>query len=183
MRISCFRAKAHRVFHWWIYDDTTTVFHARVLWGLVLIMWSFGIKTTCFTISCKMSWKTMLSFLPKPVNNLICCKTGLIWVVKRATSLFNSFCSNVARQDTCFLWSRTKHGARIHGPLIWMGLMDIFFKKESKGEMNNKHYGCHQATEISQTRFGGVDRWYLLSFPVSLSIFEFVIASSWDTSW
>ena len=34
----------------------------------------------------------------KPVNNLICCKTGLIWVVKRATSLFNSFCRNVARQ-------------------------------------------------------------------------------------
>ena len=34
----------------------------------------------------------------KPVNNLICCKTGLMWVVKRATSLFNSFCSNNARQ-------------------------------------------------------------------------------------
>ena len=34
----------------------------------------------------------------KPVNNLICCKTGLMWVVKRPTSLFNSFCSNVARQ-------------------------------------------------------------------------------------
>ena len=25
----------------------------------------------------------------KPVNKLICCKTGLTWVVKRATSLFN----------------------------------------------------------------------------------------------
>ena len=34
----------------------------------------------------------------KPVNNLICCKTGLMWVVKRASSLFNPFCSNVARQ-------------------------------------------------------------------------------------
>ena len=36
----------------------------------------------------------MLPVLPpmfKPVNNLICCKTGLMWVVKRATSLFNSF--------------------------------------------------------------------------------------------
>ena len=43
----------------------------------------------------------MLRVLPptfKPVNILICCKTGLMWVVKRATSLFNSFCSNVARQ-------------------------------------------------------------------------------------
>ena len=42
----------------------------------------------------------MLRVLPrtfKPVNNLICCKTGLMWVVKRATSLFNSFSSSVAR--------------------------------------------------------------------------------------
>ena len=33
---------------------------------------------------------TMLRVLPptlKPVNNLICCKRGLIWVVQRATSL------------------------------------------------------------------------------------------------
>ena len=36
-------------------------------------------------------------------DNLICCKTGLMWVVKRATSLFNSFCSNVAKQVTHFL--------------------------------------------------------------------------------
>ena len=43
----------------------------------------------------------MLRVLPvtfKPVNNLICCKTGLMWLVKRATSLYNSFCSNVSRQ-------------------------------------------------------------------------------------
>ena len=48
----------------------------------------------------------MLRVLPpmvKPVNNMIFCKTGLMWVVKRATSLFNSFCSNVARQVACFL--------------------------------------------------------------------------------
>ena len=38
------------------------------------------------------------------------------------------------------------------------GRLKFFFKKESKGEMNNKHYGWHQPTEISQTRFGGVDR-------------------------
>ena len=36
---------------------------------------------------------TMLHVLPltlKPVDNLICCKRGLTWVVKRATSPFNS---------------------------------------------------------------------------------------------
>ena len=39
----------------------------------------------------------------KPVNNLICCKTGLIWVRKRTTTLFNLFCGNVARQVARFL--------------------------------------------------------------------------------
>ena len=39
----------------------------------------------------------------KPVNNLICCKTGLMWVVKRATSLFNWFCSNDGRKFAFFL--------------------------------------------------------------------------------
>ena len=48
----------------------------------------------------------MLRVLPptfKPINNLICCKTGLMWVVKRATLLFNLFCSNVAKQVARFL--------------------------------------------------------------------------------
>ena len=47
----------------------------------------------------------MLRVLPptfKPVNNLICCKTGFMLVVKRATLLYNSFCSNVAWQVKCF---------------------------------------------------------------------------------
>ena len=40
----------------------------------------------------KTSWIALLLVLPltfKPFNNLICCKTGLMWVVKCATSLFN----------------------------------------------------------------------------------------------
>ena len=41
--------------------------------------------------------------LSKPVNNLICCMPGLMWVVKRATSLFTSFCYSVARQVARFL--------------------------------------------------------------------------------
>ena len=54
---------------------------------------------------CKTSWIAMLRVLPpmfKPVNNLICCKTGLMWVGKRPTLLVNSFCSNVARQVNYF---------------------------------------------------------------------------------
>ena len=51
----------------------------------------------------------MLRVLPpmvKPVSNLICCKTGFMWVVKRATSLFDSFCSNVAKQVAGFFVAR-----------------------------------------------------------------------------
>ena len=51
--------------------------------------------------SCKTSWIAMLRVLPpifKSLNNLICCQIGLMWVVKRATLLFNSFCRNAARQ-------------------------------------------------------------------------------------
>ena len=58
-------------------------------------------RKTCFLSWLKTSWIAMLRVLPpmfKPVNNLICCKTGLMWMVKRATSLFNSFCSNFAKQ-------------------------------------------------------------------------------------
>ena len=54
---------------------------------------------------CKTSWIAMFRLLPpvfKPVNNLICCKTGLMWVGKRPTLLVNSFCSNVTRQVKCF---------------------------------------------------------------------------------
>ena len=51
----------------------------------------------------------MLCVLPpmfKPVNNLICCKTGFMWVVKRATSLFISFCSNVSKLVERFFVAR-----------------------------------------------------------------------------
>ena len=38
----------------------------------------------------------------KPVLQQIRLLAGLMWVVKRATSLFNSFCSNVAKQVARF---------------------------------------------------------------------------------
>ena len=48
----------------------------------------------------------MLHVLPptfKPVNNLICCKGRFDVGGKRATSLFNYFCSNVVKQVARFL--------------------------------------------------------------------------------
>ena len=42
----------------------------------------------------------------KPVLKQIRFVAGLMWVVKRATSLFNSFRSNGARQVACFFVAR-----------------------------------------------------------------------------
>ena len=59
----------------------------------------------CNIVANELNTAAMLRVLSpkfKPVNNQICCKIGLIWVVKPETSLFNSFSSNVARQVACF---------------------------------------------------------------------------------
>jgi len=53
----------------------------------------------------------------KPFLQQIRLLKGLMWVVKRATSLFNSFCSNVARQVARFLlpvfpYLKTGHGRK-----------------------------------------------------------------------
>ena len=59
-----------------------------------------------FQHCCKTSGKAMLRVLPptfKPVNNLICCKAGLMWVCKTHNISIQLVCSNVARQVECFL--------------------------------------------------------------------------------
>ena len=54
--------------------------------------------------------RTTLFFLQQffaTCNDLICCKAGWTWVVKRAISLFNSFSSNVALKQVarfCYLF-------------------------------------------------------------------------------
>ena len=53
----------------------------------LFIMFYYWIVLSCLARS-KTSWIAMFCVLPpsfNPVNNLICCKTGLMWVVKRAT--------------------------------------------------------------------------------------------------
>ena len=50
----------------------------------------------------------MLPVLPltfKPINNLICCKTGLMWVVKLATSQFNLVLQQCCKTSCMFLLS------------------------------------------------------------------------------
>ena len=42
----------------------------------------------------------------KPVNNLICCETGLMWMVKRATSLFNSILKQCWKTSCMFFVAR-----------------------------------------------------------------------------
>ena len=59
----------------------------------------------CYKATKRVEWRCCAAFYhpAKTVNNLIYCRTGLTLVVKHATSLFNSFCSNVARQDALFV--------------------------------------------------------------------------------
>ena len=61
-------------------------------------------RATCFAtlLQNELMLRVLLPMF-KPVNNLICWKNGFEWVAKRATSLFNSFCSNVAKQVSRFL--------------------------------------------------------------------------------
>ena len=56
---------------------------------------------------CKPSWIAMLRVLPPmfdPILQEIRMQGLFSWVVKRATSLFNSFCSHVAKQIARFLF-------------------------------------------------------------------------------
>ena len=58
---------------------------------------------------CKASFKVMLAVLPptfKPESNLICYKTGLMWVVKRTISLFNSFLQQCYKTSCMFFDAR-----------------------------------------------------------------------------
>ena len=71
-----------------------------------------GQQKTCnlsCNIICKRSWIAMLHVLPptfKHVNNLICCKTGLMWVAKRAIAPFNSFCRWCCKTSCTFFVAR-----------------------------------------------------------------------------
>ena len=63
-------------------------------------------QVNMYRVCCK-TWKLLCTFCinlvprvlsERELGNEVGCKTVLRWVVKRATSLFNSFCSNVAKQ-------------------------------------------------------------------------------------
>ena len=66
-----------------------------------MIVLSFG-KSGNINVKLVLQHCCVLQPLFKPVNNQICCKSGLLWLVKRATYLLDSFCSNVARQVAGF---------------------------------------------------------------------------------
>ena len=56
----------------------------------------------CYKTSCKAILRLLLPSF-KAFNNLACSNKGLMSLVKRATSPFNSSCSSVAKQVACFL--------------------------------------------------------------------------------
>ena len=76
--------------------------------------WSFG-KTgsknmqLVFQYCCKTPSGKAIFYHPRSyllTTSVTHCKAGLMRVVKRATSLFNSFGSNVAKQAACFFYAR-----------------------------------------------------------------------------
>ena len=82
---------------------------------------SFG-KTGNKNVRLDLKKITMLCVLPpsfKPVNNLICCKTDMMWVAIRAISIFNWFCSNVARRVALFCCPFYLHLRYISFPGKW----------------------------------------------------------------
>ena len=61
-------------------------------------------RTTCFAILLQNDLNSDVAhFNYHSCSQLDCSKTGLMWVVKCAMTLFNSFCSNVAKQVACIL--------------------------------------------------------------------------------
>ena len=66
-----------------------------------MIVLSFG-KSGNINVKLVLQHCCVLQPLFKPVNNQICCKSRLMWLVKRARYLFDSFCRNVARQVAGF---------------------------------------------------------------------------------
>ena len=69
-------------------------------------------------------------------SNPICFRTGLVWVVKRATSLINSLCGNVAKQVARFRspFYRTFRSNTISHRFLKLQINPSFFK----GNMSSK---------------------------------------------
>ena len=95
--------------------------------------------------------RTTLYFLQQmfaTIKNLICSKTGLMWVVKRTTSLFNSFCSNVAKQVArfcCTFYHRVKGAVSRQSssfclilPITRSIAMELKVSKEITGKLQNQ---------------------------------------------
>ena len=60
-------------------------------------------RTTCTEFAAKSrTTRYFLQPLFASCSNPICFRTGLVWVVKRTISLFNSLCTNVAKQVARF---------------------------------------------------------------------------------
>ena len=59
---------------------------------------SLAAKQVCFGPVKRATCTEFVAKKCRTCNKMICCRTGWMWVVKRAAWLFNSFCSNVANK-------------------------------------------------------------------------------------
>ena len=120
----------------------------------------------------------MLRVLPptfKPINNLICCKTGLIWVVMRAISLFNSFWSVFAWQNAWFLWPiypyhktrclrRFAKNNRYHSAMIWNIPFSLMVNIFTKVALNGPYFSKKMASSQKKKILISFDRNFCYSF-------------------
>ena len=103
-----------------------------------------------YRVCCK-TWKLLCTFCINLVprfslwenpGNEVGCKTVLRWVVKRATSLFNSFCSNVAKQvATSFILYFLEYIPRQKGKQQQ--------QKQKKGTKNKERQGKEKYQQLS----------------------------------
>ena len=103
-----------------------------------------------YRVCCK-TWKLLCTFcinlVPRVLSerepgNEVGCKTVLRWVVKRATSLFNSFCSNVAKQvATSFILHFLEYIPRQKGKQQQ--------QKQKKGTKNKERQGKEKYQQLS----------------------------------
>ena len=103
-----------------------------------------------YRVCCK-TWKLLCTFcinlVPRVLSerepgNEVGCKTVLRWLVKRATSLFNSFCSNVAKQvATSFILYFLEYIPRQKGKQQQ--------QKQKKGTKNKERQGKEKYQQLS----------------------------------
>ena len=118
-------------------------------------------------LCCKTSWKALLRFSPPTKKNF--ARQVRKWVVKRATSLINSFCRNVANQVPHFVLALYKT-RKFHRVAHFLLLRIIIFAMLVVSFTNHKNSkALHQPATNKEQRYSDVGSHVFLR-PISVRI-------------